>query len=58
MNAAVTVTMHVTWPGCALVASSIGNKESDAETFRAHFEWDGVERKVVLGHCGKHLDHK
>lgn len=36
----------------------IGVKDSVAETFRAHFEWDGTNRKVVIGHCGKHLDHK
>ncbi|MBX3381667.1 MAG: hypothetical protein KF805_16350 [Phycisphaeraceae bacterium] len=36
----------------------IGNKPSVAETFRAHFEWDADSKKVVLGHCGKHLDHK
>ncbi|MDZ4688835.1 MAG: hypothetical protein SH850_27485 [Planctomycetaceae bacterium] len=36
----------------------IGNKDSVADTFRAHFEWDGTCRKVVIGHCGKHLDHK
>ncbi len=36
----------------------IGVKDSIAETFRAHFEWDGVDKKVVIGHCGKHLNHK
>lgn len=36
----------------------IGVKDSVAVTFRAHFEWDGVDKKVVIGHCGKHLDHK
>lgn len=36
----------------------IGVKDSVAETFRAHFEWDGVDKKVVIGHCGKHLNHK
>lgn len=36
----------------------IGNKPSTAETFRAHFEWDAAEKRVVLGHCGKHLDHR
>ena len=36
----------------------IGNKPSVAKTFRAHFEWDSESKKVVLGHCGTHLDHK
>lgn len=35
----------------------IGVKESLAETFRAHFEWFSDEKKIVIGHCGKHLDH-
>lgn len=35
----------------------IGVKDSIAETFRAHFHWDAAEQKVVLGHCGRHLDH-
>lgn len=36
----------------------IGTKDSVAETFRAHFEWDPVDKKIVIGHCGKHLDHR
>lgn len=36
----------------------IGNKDSRAETWRAHFMWDPADRRIVLGHCGKHLDHK
>ena len=35
----------------------IGVKPSVAETFRAHFLWDSDARRIVLGHCGKHLDH-
>jgi hypothetical protein len=35
----------------------IGNKPSVSETFRAHFHWDPTNRVLVLGHCGKHLDH-
>ena len=35
----------------------IGNKPSKHETFRAHFAWDDLNRKIVIGHCGKHLDH-
>ncbi|MBV6439130.1 MAG: hypothetical protein EPGJADBJ_00766 [Saprospiraceae bacterium] len=34
-----------------------GIKFSAAETFRAHFEWFSDEKKIVIGHCGKHLDH-
>ena len=33
-----------------------GNKDSKAETLRIHFEWLASERKIVIGHCGKHLD--
>lgn len=36
----------------------IGVKESIAETLRIHFEWDADERKIIIGHCGPHLDHK
>jgi regulator of replication initiation timing len=36
----------------------IGIKDSIAETLRIHFEWDPDERKIVIGHCGHHLDHK
>lgn len=34
----------------------IGIKDSLHETFRAHFHWDHDDRKLVLGHCGRHLD--
>lgn len=34
----------------------IGVKDSVAETLRVHFHWDGTEKKIVIGHCGKHLD--
>lgn len=33
-----------------------GVKDSLAETLRVHFEWLASERKIVIGHCGKHLD--
>jgi hypothetical protein len=36
----------------------IGVKPSPAETLRIHFAWDGERRKVVIGHCGPHLDHR
>lgn len=35
----------------------IGNKPSVAETLRIHFEWDAQRNKIVIGHCGVHLDH-
>lgn len=35
----------------------IGVKDSVAETFRAHFHWDTETKRIILGHCGKHLDH-
>lgn len=33
-----------------------GVKDSVAETLRIHFEWFSEEKKIVIGHCGKHLD--
>lgn len=33
-----------------------GVKDSLAETLRVHFEWIAGEKKIVVGHCGKHLD--
>lgn len=36
----------------------IGTKPSKHETFRCHFHWDSQSRRVVIGHCGQHLDHK
>lgn len=36
----------------------IGVKESVAETWRTYFYWDADEKKIVIGHCGCHLDHK
>lgn len=33
-----------------------GVKDSLAETLRIHFEWIADEKKLVIGHCGKHLD--
>jgi hypothetical protein len=35
----------------------IGVKPSAAETLRVHFEWDDARKKIVIGHCGPHLDH-
>jgi len=31
--------------------------DSLAETWRAHFHWDAKRRRIVIGHCGRHLDH-
>lgn len=36
----------------------IGVKDSAAETLRIHFHWDAVDQKLVIGHCGPHLDHR
>lgn len=33
-----------------------GVKDSLAETLRIHFEWISNEKKIVIGHCGPHLD--
>jgi hypothetical protein len=35
----------------------IGNKDSATETWRCHFHVDSANAKVVIGHCGRHLDH-
>jgi hypothetical protein len=35
----------------------IGTKPSAAETLRIHFEWDPRKSRIVIGHCGSHLDH-
>lgn len=34
----------------------IGVKDSAAETLRIHFHWDGACKRIVVGHCGPHLD--
>ncbi len=33
-----------------------GVKDSAAETLRIHFAWDPSDAKIVIGHCGRHLD--
>lgn len=33
-----------------------GVKDSVAETLRVHFGWLAHEKKIIVGHCGKHLD--
>lgn len=33
-----------------------GVKDSLAETLRIHFYWLSSESKIIIGHCGKHLD--
>ncbi len=34
----------------------IGVKDSIAETLRVHFEWFPKDKKIVIGHCGAHLN--
>lgn len=34
----------------------IGVNPSAAETIRVHFHWDSKLQKIVIGHCGQHLD--
>ena len=36
----------------------IGTKSSDAKTLRIHFDWDAQLGRVVIGHCGRHLDFR
>ncbi len=33
----------------------IGRKADQRQTLRVHFAWDGESRRIVIGHCGKHL---
>lgn len=33
-----------------------GVKDSLAETLRVHFAWLAHDKKIIVGHCGKHLD--
>lgn len=33
----------------------IGVRESINETIRVHFDWDAEKRKIIIGHCGRHL---
>jgi succinate dehydrogenase flavin-adding protein (antitoxin of CptAB toxin-antitoxin module) len=35
----------------------IGVKPSKFDTMRTHFHWDARKQIIVIGHCGKHLDH-
>ncbi len=34
----------------------IGTKDSVVETLRVHFRWFADEQKIVIGHCGRHLN--
>ena len=38
-----------------LMHLKIGVKDAVAETLRIHFEWFADEKKIVIGHCGRHL---
>ncbi len=33
----------------------IGVKDSELHCLRVHFLWDSAAKKIVIGHCGKHL---
>jgi len=33
----------------------IGIKDSSIDSIRLYFEWDADTRKIVIGHCGRHL---
>ncbi len=33
-----------------------GRKDSSFTTIRVHFHWDAATKRVVVGHCGPHLD--
>jgi hypothetical protein len=34
----------------------IGTADNSSDTLRIHFEWLAEEKRIVIGHCGKHLD--
>jgi hypothetical protein len=34
----------------------IGTADNKADTLRVHFAWVAEERKIIVGHCGKHLN--
>src|SRR5438309_5839580 len=34
----------------------VGVKDSKSETLRVHFEWLAGQKRLVIGHCGGHLD--
>ena len=34
----------------------IGTADNPADTLRVHFEWIAEKKRIVIGHCGKHLD--
>jgi hypothetical protein len=34
----------------------IGTADNASDTLRIHFEWIAKEKRIVIGHCGKHLD--
>ncbi|GEM_PF-5677424 len=36
----------------------IGNNEGAEKGWRCHFCYDPISRKIVIGHCGKHLNFK
>jgi hypothetical protein len=35
-----------------------GIKDNVYDTFRLHFHWDAEDKKIVIGHCGAHLDQR
>ena len=50
--------IYLPWPRGILMEKHLkyGVKDSLAETLRVHFEWLADEKKLVIGHCGKHLN--
>lgn len=34
----------------------LGHRDSVSETMRIHFLWDSEARRIVIGHCGPHLN--
>lgn len=34
----------------------IGTADNSSDTLRIHFEWIAEQKRILIGHCGKHLD--
>lgn len=36
----------------------IGSSSTATDGWRCHFDWDPTNRRIIVGHCGEHLDHR
>jgi len=52
-------TFHYKGEGIEMMRHlKIGVADNKINTLRIHFHWDSDDQKIVIGHCGKHLDHR